>query len=151
VSQADAADAAMAEAMPDGGYESMAYTADTQLAVIEAPSSRPSDIEAAVRTITTTIDANLDLADLQTVEAAQAILELERLRARAYDLRDSLLVGLRRANVLTVPRTMSVFELSLQAYGDATQMQLLLDANPAIAADPLFVAPGTIVTIPPLN
>lgn len=150
-SQADVADAAMLEVMPDGGYTLMAPAVATQLAVIEAVSVRPAAVDAAMRAVTDAANSNLALPALATIEAAQAIVELERVISRAYAVRDSLLVGLRRANTITTPRAMAVWEIAQQAYGDATQTQTLLDANPSLSADPLFVPAGRVVVVPPIT
>jgi len=150
-SQADAADTELAQLVPADEYTSCREVVAEQLDVINDAAARPADIDAAVRAIVAVVESNLAHPDVESVQGAAASLELERLRARTYSLRDTLLVGQRRANTITTPREMTVFELALQAYGDAREYQRLIDANPMLASDPIFIPAGATVIAPPIE
>jgi prophage DNA circulation protein len=145
----EAADAEMAAVASDA--TPTAPVTATALATAEAPGARPSDITAAMRSVVQVVEANLALPSLRTVAAANAIAALDRLRSRAYEYRDSRLVGLRRANRIVIARTMALWEIALQTYGDARRTEELLAANPRIAIDPMFVPQGLSITVPPLT
>lgn len=149
-SQAAAADAAMATAAPGGGYTPVAPIVDAQLVVVENPDSSPEDISTATRLMVEACDNNLALAIFADASSTDAVLELERTRSRAYDLRDSLLEGLRAANTFVTSFDMTVHEIAALVYGDARETEKLFDANPVLRANPLFVPPGVSIIVPPL-
>ena len=147
-SRADAADAAMATAMPSGGYTLTRPTVDTQLDVMAA--GDVGQIAAASRAVATVCALNLALPGLADATANAAALALERLRSSAVEIEASRTRGLRRSNTYVVRETMSLFLIAADVYGDAARVSLLRGANPGLL-DPLFVPSGTVLTIPPME
>lgn len=148
VSRADAADSAMAAAMPSGGYILTRPVVDAQLDTIAAGDA--GQIASASRAVITTCDLNLALPGLADATANAAALALERLRAAAVEVDASRTRGLRRSNTYLVPATMPLFQIASSVYGDSSFVDRLRAANPGLS-NPLFVPSGTVLVIPPLD
>lgn len=147
-SRADAADTAMASAMPSGGYVLTRPTVDTQLDVMATGDT--NQVAAASRAVATVCALNLALPGLAEATANEAVLALERLRSAAVEIEASRTRGLRRSNTYVVRETMSFFQIAADVYGDAARVAVLRSANPGFL-DPLFVPAGTILIVPPMD
>jgi len=147
-SGASAADAAMAAADPTGalGWTPVASTVDEGLTWLDAADRSPGEVDAAFRQMVAPVETDLALFDAASAVATVQV--LEALRVSLYELRAAYL-PLGTAGRYTVATGASLWELALALYGDALQAPRLAAANAVV--DPLFVPPGTILIVPPLE
>ena len=144
--KAASTDAAMA-AVSATGWAATTATITTQLAALEAAALPYAAVAECFRLMLAPVTANLALALFSTAAANAATIALLDLRAALYDLRNRYQPTLALARLYTVPRTMALWEVAQNVYGDASLTTLLRAANSI--PDPLFVAQGTVLTILP--
>ena len=144
--KAASADAAMA-LVSSTGWTATTAVMTTQLAALEAAALPYTAVSECFRLMLAPVTSNLALALFSTAAANAATIALLDLRAALYDLRNRYQPTLALARLYTVPRTMALWEVAQNVYGDASLTTLLRAAN--AVPDPLFVLGGTVLTILP--
>lgn len=144
--RAEDADAAMT-ATGSTSYTPTAPVVTDALDYLESATRTVSEINASIRGVLDVIDGNLALSDFAPASANAAILALGALKSSILGLQSRYLPDQSRTRIYTVPAEMSVWEVALDAYGDGSLGSLITSANSI--PDPLFIAPGTVLTILP--
>ncbi len=144
---ATAADDAMAAV--GSGYTLVKDTIDEQLTYLGADPRSFTQVGDAFRQMLAPVDANLVLPLFAAASAHDAVVALLNLRAALYDLRSRYAPVLSQIRLYTVPVTMSVTEIAVNVYNDASKTALLFAANSI--ADPLFVPAGRVLKILPAS
>lgn len=147
--QAAAADALMAAAAPSGGYTPTAPTVAAQLERLETARRTVAEIDASLRAMQAVVATNIDAPALAGIDAHDAVVALAALRSTLARLRSRYLPEESRIRRYVVPVPMAAFEVALAVYQDARQASAILAANSL--PDAMFIAPGTVLTILPLD
>lgn len=152
--EAATADAAMAAtgtptvtSSPATGYTPVATTVAAQLAFLESAPRGYAEIAASVDAMLLPVAVNLSLAAFSGATAHAAVASLERLRALVYALRARYLARFERVGTYTTPKGMSLWEVSLAVFGDATRAGEIAAVNPI--PDWLFIPAGRVLQILP--
>lgn len=139
------ADTAMAAV--GSGYTPVASKVDEQLTYLgEAPRSF-TQVGDAFRQMLGPVNANLALPMFAAASAHDATVALLNLRAALFDLQSRYAPVLSQIRLYTVPTPMSVTEVAINVYGDATRTALLFAAN--AIPDPLLIPSGRVLKILP--
>jgi len=149
VRQAAAADAAMAEAAPNGGYTSTLAVIAAELDKLETQVRAVSEIESSLRAMANVVTEQIQLPLFAGSDGYQAVVALEALRASVVNLRSRYLPDASLIRQYVVPVTMPVWSVSKQVYGDASKADLIMSANSL--PDPLFIAAGSVLQILPIQ
>ena len=131
------------------GYAPLSATIAAGLTTLDgAPLGYAATI-AAIAAMAAPVAANLALRSLAPVDAHAVTVALLALRTSLMLLRSRYVPSQATVRTYTVPSVMSVSDVALAVYGDASRTAPLYAAN--AFPDPLFVAAGTRVTVIPAS
>lgn len=145
--QAAEADTATAAVTPAGTFVPLEARFADALAYLDLATRSYAQVTATVADLVSLVNGNLALPALAPASAHAAVIALEALRATTYRLVDHYLGTAARPRSYTVPRTMALWQVAQEVYGDASRVGLLAAAN--AVPDPLFVPAGRVLTVPP--
>lgn len=120
-----------------------------QLASVETGDLSYAEINAAFRTILSVIDENLTAIAALGAAGHDALVAVTRCRSLAVALRDAYVGNFDRATVYVVPRSMAMWQVAREVYGNALQVNLLYRANQAVRS--LRVPMGTRLYVLPIE